>query len=213
MPLRVHHLVISGFRQRRRHLAGCDCLLAALDEFRRPGVRIESLEWNADMQAEAAFIARHAAEGEEPIVCLYPYSWGFGWGAIRLALALEAKGIGVYAMRVCDGVYRHGYRLGNWRALWPWSVIELPANVACHNVELFVQRHSWLRGHRVVDAAGLEITPRLIDQVIINCAAGWSLIVPATHYNLDESLEWIGSSVDFARYIDTRIDEQLQQAA
>ena len=39
-------------------------------------------------------------------------------------------------MLLSDAVYRHAYWLGNWRALVPWSVIEIPANV---------QRVTWFR--------------------------------------------------------------------
>lgn len=213
MPLYAHQLVISGNWQHRGRLAGCDCALTKLDVYRRPGVRVESLAWDADWRSEAAFIARHAPPDADPLVCIYPYSWGFGWGAIQLARELDRLHIPVYGMKVCDGVYRHSYRCGNWRALVPGSVVRLPPNVRRNTnhlmqdgVELFVQRNSLLRGHRVVDADGAEIRPVVIDYVDVPCGH-WTLRAPATHYNLDESRTWHKACCELAAEVDAMLDE------
>lgn len=209
MPLYAHHLVISGNWQHRGRLAGCDCALTKLDVYRRPGVRVESLVWDADWRSEASFIARHAPPDADPLVCLYPYSWGFGWGAIQLARQLDRLHIPVYGMKVCDGVYRHSYRWGNWRALVPGSVVRLPGNVRRGSVELFVQRGSVLRGHRVVDADGDEIPANVIDYIDVPCG-GWSLHAPATHYNLDESHIWHQACRKLAAEVDAIMDDNLR---
>lgn len=196
MHLAAHHLVISGFRQHRGRIAGCDRVVARLNEFRRPGVRVELLPWNADWRGEAQFIARHAAQNFPPLVCVFAYSWGFGWGAIRLAEALGklARPLRVYGLVGCDGVYRHGYHCGNWRALWPWTTIRLPGNVDRCGVTLFAQQNTLPAGHRVVDATGREIERQRLD--VIHDDTG--LALPASHLNLDEARPWIDACAALA---------------
>jgi hypothetical protein len=50
--------------------------------------------------------------------------------AVLLARELAGCGINVRALVLSDPVYRHGYRLGQWRAMVPWSRIKVPTNVA-----------------------------------------------------------------------------------
>lgn len=206
MPhLYAHHYVIAGKGQRRGRLSGCDRTIAEFDRYRRPGVRIESFNWDSDWRDEAAFIARHAPPDVDPIVCIYPYSWGFGWGAIQLAQELHRLHIPVYGMRVCDGVYRHSYPWGNWRALWKSSVVQLPPNVNAANVQLFVQRNTLLRGHRVVDAEGNEIVPSEVKRVEVQWGE-WHLSEPAAHGNLDEARCWRNACCELAAEVDWMLD-------
>lgn len=211
MPITFQHRVIRGYRQRGRLLSGSDCLIEKLDEFRGRGTHIACLDWDDDMESEAAEIARHAPADAWPIVCLYPYSWGFGWGAMRLAKALAKYDIDVYAMVVCDGVYRHSYRLGDWRALWQRSVIRLPDNVYAHNVRLFVQQNTWLRGHRVECSAGQPIAPNVIEEIEVPCGSGFVVRTPATHYNLDESKDWHDACIEAARCVHTTFATLLKE--
>lgn len=233
--LLAHHIVISGFQQHRGRLSGCDRVVARLNRFRRPGVRVELKRWNDDWRSEAAFIARHAAppleEGRRkreggkgksllcpqssaldprdpspppPRVCIYAYSWGFGWGAARLAYALAEleTPIPVYGLIGCDGVYRHGYRFGNWRALWPWSTIHLPYTVDRARTVLFHQDNTLPRGHDV-KIGGAEVPRTKIESVVVN--GDVRLNDPATHTNIDESLVWQKACEELAESCDRQI--------
>ena len=197
MPLAAHHLVISGFRQDRRRLAGCDRVVAMLDAFRQPGVRVDYRTWNADWQAEANFIARHAPEATHaapPRVCLYAYSWGLGWGASQLAWRLHELKIPVFGLIGCDGVYRHNYPLGNWRAFVPWSTIRLPGTV--QRCVAFHQQNSWPAGHAIV-IGNQPIKRRLVERVTLNGGKNF-FSERATHVNIDESRQWIAACQDLA---------------
>lgn len=201
----VHHVIIGGFRQSRDRLAGVDRVFAALAKFASPEVRVTPpMRWNEDWAAEAEFIARHRQPGgEPPVVCLYAYSWGVGYGAVQLATRLEALDIPVECLVSCDGVYRHAYRAGNWRAFWPWSTIRLPENV--RKVHAFCQRQGWLRGHRL-RCGGQVIEPTPIDRVQINGFAD-----RASHYNLDESPQWLTRCEQVARLVQLLLQERLRQ--
>ena len=195
MPLHAHHLVIGGFRQNRRRLAGVDRVLDALNVFRMPGVRVQLFKWDADWAGEAEFILRHKADAD-PIVCIYAYSWGFGHGAVRLAEELARRGLRVAGLVGCDGVYRDHFLLRRWRALWQNSRIDLPGSIDRADVRLFVQANSLLRGHRVFDAHGAEIRAERIERVVIN---GNRFSDVADHYNIDESARWIDECRCMAR--------------
>ncbi len=115
------HVVISGFlqyegkpngmirlwRDIHHHCSGPECLVLMKT-------------WNDDMNALAEFIWRLSIF--KPRVCVYGYSWG-GAASAKLAGHLGDRGIRVDTMVLSDAVYRHGYWLGNWRALVPFSSI------------------------------------------------------------------------------------------
>ena len=92
------------------------------------------------------------------------YSWG-ATGAVVLSRGLAKRGVPVKSITMSDGVYRHHYFAGNWRAFFPAYPIHVPANVG--EVFTFVQRNNWPRGHRVV-AKGSDTTihePIVVDGV------------------------------------------------
>lgn len=211
MTTKVHHIVIGGFGQHRGRLAGVDHVVALLDRYRAPGVRVTMLPWRHDWKAEAAFIRRHAP-ATQPVVCIYAYSWGVGSGAVTLAEQLRAREVDVYGLVACDGVYRHRIFcprwldwllprwqlwprwLTQWRAFWPGSVIRLPANVDRHNVTAFVQRNTLPAGHRIVDARGRDVETQELKTVMID----GKFAELATHVNMDESSSWHNACVHLA---------------
>lgn len=209
MATLAHHLIIAGKLQHRGKLCGCDHVADALGAFRRPGVRVELLPWNADWRAEAAFIARHrpmlTTRRSFPIVCVHAYSHGFGWGAKRLAEELAAHRIGIWGLVGCDGVYRHDHfpLVNVWRCFIRSSRIVLP-NVRREGVRLFYQTRSLTRGHRVFDERGEEFERELIETVRVN--GGNPLTDWATHFNIDESPQWREACLALAEEVDESLN-------
>jgi len=209
MAIFVNHLIVAGKLQHRGKLCGCDYTADALGAYRRPGVRVELLPWNLHAKAEAAFIHRHRpqhTDGRPPIVCIHCYSHGLGCGARRLARELARYHIKVFGLRGCDGVWRsdHWPLMNAWRCLWPGSTIVLP-NVRREGVELFVQKHSWVRGHSVTDEHGDAFELQEIKDVQRG-VNGFRVTEPATHYNLDESPQWRDSCLALAEEVDALIN-------
>lgn len=201
MTTRIHHLVIGGFGQYRGKLAGVDYVVDALDRFRQPGVRVSLLPWSHDWKAEAGYIRRHApldTRDQQPLVCLYAYSWGVGNGAVQLARQLQRREIGVWGLISCDGVYHHRAVLcrwlPQWRSLWPGSRIWLPPNVRRGGVRVFRQRNGLPSGHEIVDHHGHAYHAEEIHDVLRDNR----FVERASHFNLDESPRWHRACVDLA---------------
>ena len=114
--------------------------------------------WDADFEALAEFIWRNGTAFT--VVNIYAYSWGCGHGTVRLAKALQARGIQVPKAVLCDPVYHSWWR--PWRGIFhaSWNPpIELPANV--WHVDSFYQRLSTPQGTNIVmkNSAGTQTVP------------------------------------------------------
>lgn len=158
----VIHCCISGFRQSLGYWNGMlevDAQLREAGHAKSVSSRVEYHVWRNDWSSVAEY---YFALGERykgrPIICIYAYSWGAGWGAIRLAKELGKRGLTVKAMVLCDPVYRHPLFLMRWRSLqyvdWPIvsaPKIKIPANVH-GQVFSFYQRRDKPRGHLLVAA-------------------------------------------------------------
>lgn len=160
------HYCISGFTQH----CGLNHGLVTLSERLLiegfgcgPQSRVYLHPWRLDAEsvAEHAWILQrlHAAE---LAIGIYAYSWGAGYGAIKLCNSLADRGLDVDALVLCDPVPRPSL-LFRWQALLParWShrAIIVPANVRrCWSL---FQRRNVPQGHPVVarDPALTEIVP------------------------------------------------------
>lgn len=145
------HCIISGFREKVRHWHGSAMLVEAINETVTNGslvnTRVLLYEWNEDWQSISDrlwWLGQH--HDSEIRVNLYGYSWGAGWGAVRLANELGTNGVRVNHMVLCDPVYRHTYRAGNWRAFsnHPWLKWTGMGNMKI-KIPPMVENVSWLR--------------------------------------------------------------------
>ncbi len=155
VPVSQWLYVITGFTQTRATRSRLVELWKELyDRYVEPHVIVALRAWNTDWKAEAEHVLRLAPDQQEEItIKVFAYSWGAGWGLVRFARALGARGLRVQTAVLSDPVYRHPYWLGQWRTLlsrWP---IVIPANVG--EVYSYYQRQNWPRGHKLV-AAGKD---------------------------------------------------------
>lgn len=165
-----HFLIVrSGFLQHKGS-AGNGCVRLAGELAWRfgggaTGTRVELEAWDDDPRASAEFICRLGSKTRPPLVCIFAYSWGCGYGFVRLAEALGDLGIGVRAAVLCDPVY-HG--LARWRALIPRTLfrrirIRIPANV--DEVHWFRQLQTKPAGH---DLKATSRYTRIHDPVVLD---------------------------------------------
>ena len=135
----VIHACISGFRQTPGDYNGTVELREKLIRSGHSmGVesRVEYYTWNTNWND----IAEHYSDLRRiyqtwPTICLYAYSWGAGWGAVRLARELYKRGLSVHSMALCDPIYRHPSKFLSWVSMlvesrwFPRPAIRIPANV------------------------------------------------------------------------------------
>lgn len=140
------HIVISGFRQHEGQPTGMVKLWRRLHRLHaQGGVCVELRAWNDNWRDLAELIWRVQPADAPPIVKVYAYSWGAGYGAIELSRHLLRRGIGVSWMVLSDPVYRSRWLATRWLALVPWQSIIVPRNVRA--VRWFRQQLCLPRGH------------------------------------------------------------------
>lgn len=164
-PIRKWVICIAGFLQDEGTPHGIVQVWRDLHaRHAAPNIRVEFRSWDDRTAPLAELIWRLRPPRKQPHVTIAAYSWG-GASAQRLARDLARRGIVVSEMVLSDAVYRHGYWLGNWRALVPWSKITIPANV--RRVTWFRQTVDRPRGHSLVpaDPTATEIAPATVYQV------------------------------------------------
>jgi hypothetical protein len=147
------HVCISGFTQHHGRMSGLMRLWLLLSAaIASRSVRVELRPWREDWPrfAEWLWLTWQEQGGPPPTICVYAYSYGAGWGFLRLADELGKRGMEIHRAVLCDPVYRHGYLWGAWRAFWPFSRICVPASV--REVWWFYQRRNLPMGHQVVAA-------------------------------------------------------------
>jgi hypothetical protein len=161
------HVCISGWRQDYGNTSGMLNLSQKLIEnchFCNGHSRVWLFAWNNDwrMTAEHFWLVKQRYECEVR-VGVYGYSWGGGWGAIKIAKELKKVGVRVRSMVLCDPVYRHPNPLLRWTALlkrqrmfFGSPIIHIPDNV--DQVYSFHQTISRPQGHLLVaDGDGTEL--------------------------------------------------------
>lgn len=162
-------IVRSGFLQHKGSAGnGCVRLAGELAWHFGGGAgrtRVELEAWDDDPRATAEFVYRLGRKETPPTVCVFAYSWGCGYGFVRLAEALGELGVGVRAAVLCDPVY-HG--LARWRALIPRTLfrrvrIRIPANV--DEVHWFRQFETKPAGH---DLKPTSPYTRIHDPVVLD---------------------------------------------
>ena len=154
LPIYRWIYIIPGFLQNRGGDNGMVSLWKSLHMlYSNYATRVELAHWSSDWRAHAECINRMSDDREAEIV-IAGYSWG-GYSSTLLARELAKHGRKVQQMVLCDAVYRHKYTLGNWRAMWPYSKIEIPANV--REVTWFRQKRNYPRGHKLVPESDTTI--------------------------------------------------------
>lgn len=122
----MHQVIIPilGFRQKSKRITGIERLWRELRGFSTPERCVyKPLLWDSDWKGEAALLQRNLAP--DPLVIVIAYSWGAGWGCMKLAEALgdlkDEKGrpapINVWTAVLADPVYRR-----------PWVPAFIPFN-------------------------------------------------------------------------------------
>lgn len=143
-------IVISGFTQTLRRETGSEQLWSRLRAHASAERYVMLREWRADWSAIAEHLLRVC--GPYPVIRVYAFSWGGGWGFIKLATELAKRGLVIAVVVLCDAVYRSRW-MPDWAPINPlsltrWPKIRIPANVA--EVHWFYQTRSRPRGHRPV---------------------------------------------------------------
>ena len=177
------HIVISGFLQNEGKPNG---MIRLWSDLYHENVYEDTLvmmkTWNDNMDSLAEFIWRMAED--DAVIKVYGYSWG-GAAAVKLARALQKRGLKIKDMVLSDAVYRHSYWLGNWRAFVRCFKIAVPCNV--RTVWWFRQRSKLgkLSGHDLV--ASQEVFLR--QAVWCNCS----------HVYMDDNLLFHNKVLEVAR--------------
>lgn len=169
-PIDRWTILISGFRQTKRHETGTELVWRRLRQFSEPTHCVVYASWRDDWKALAAHIQRCSTE--QPIINIVAYSWGVGWGAVRLLNALESWGLRVCYLASCDGVSRSPY-LPAIIPLNPLSLLSSRTikvgNVAV--VEWCRQRETRPYGHTIVARKGPRrmstVEPRILAPSVI----------------------------------------------
>lgn len=193
-PEIIHvHECISGFTQTERRCHGVLKLSEYLHElgFNNHVSRVQLRPWNSDWSSVAEntwLLEQH--HRARVVVNIYCYSWGGGWGAVRLARELKKRGIVVHFIVACDAVYRHPLLLMRWTSLlgrnYPWSPrIRIPSNVT--HVKPYHQKQNRPQGHQIVGDA--DFSGCIWDSVELD----------RTHQFMDDAPEWHGACVGAAR--------------
>ncbi|QDT39745.1 alpha/beta hydrolase [Stratiformator vulcanicus] len=124
-------------------------------------------------------------------VVIIGYSWGAGYGAMKLAEQLRRRGVTVDAMVLCDPVYRSRLFATRWLALVGelpisgWRPrIRVPDNVS--RVMYWRQTMAMPRGHQLV-AADPEVT-KIDDRGLLD----------ADHVNVDNHPTFVNAAVEVA---------------
>jgi hypothetical protein len=209
-PINNWIVCVSGYLQRYGDAhQGVPALAHALHTRHGRRCRVEFHPWNSDWSGIAEWIFRTSRNGEPPRIMVVAYSWGVGFGAVRLLWELAHRGVSVEAVVFADGVYHlggvvaHRLRLAQLMAYlprlipWRWPAwcrpaIKLPRNVT-GETHWYVQdnfrwlnRMTWLRGHNIVwDDTGEDV-PGRVD------------VRGATHRWMDEHVLFTGRVLEVA---------------
>ncbi len=144
------HIIISGFKQRRHQQNGMTDLWLKMRKHSSEHVCVQKCVWKEPWEEVVAEIRR--ASSDRVFVNIYAYSWGGGYGFVRLAQELAKVRIPVHTAVLCDPVFRRLW-LPTWMNLAPSSLmdeqkIHVPNNVG--RVEWFYQTMNKPSGHTPV---------------------------------------------------------------
>ncbi len=157
-PIKTVIIPIMGFTQTIAYLVGMLKLWRQLREMSSEDRFIcHPQRWCANWADIADFI--HAITqngGEKPTIYVVAYSWGGGWGFIRLAKELKKRGLHISKAVLCDPVYRSPLLPFGWLTRLRTMInkgplapkIVIPSNV--ENVWHFFQRQNKPQAHKLV---------------------------------------------------------------
>lgn len=202
-PIKTCIIPIMGFTQTIGRNVGMIKLWRQLRDMTSEDRFIERPQrWCSNWADTADFIHGISQNGEKkPTICVAAYSWGAGWGFIRLAKELKKRGLRIDKAVLCDPVYRSPLLPFGWLTrirslinsgpLAPRIVI--PSNV--ENVWYFYQRQNKPRAHRLVPQKegypvlhpGIEARPNE------GLEAGE---LDASHAFMDDQPEFIGKVIE-----------------
>lgn len=174
------HFFISGYTQNRQQSTGLQkaWLQTKTSAYKSNPINTQSicffpvLPWNYDWYTLARFVQINSQEYKSikgggrlalppplsPLINIYAYSWGAGYGAIRLTqFLLSVANYNVQNMVLADPVYCSSYFFNRWRAMfssrfsftrWFAPQITIPSNVL--SVFWSRQYNNWPRAHSLV---------------------------------------------------------------
>lgn len=161
-PIRDHLFLIGGYTQVRgttgKGMIGTWHRLH--NAYSTKGVNVQYQEWDSDWSQQAECVYRASDSGRNARVVIAAYSWGGGYGAVRLMWELQKRNIQVSGVILSDAVRHFGgrwaHRIGVAQGLayyQGWHLY-IPQNVAPENIFWFVQHtrgpdSSWLHGHEL----------------------------------------------------------------
>jgi hypothetical protein len=114
----------------------------------RPNQRVFYLRWCESWRRYATFFQSLGNRTGGLRVLVYAYSWGAGWGCMKLARCLRKLGITIEYAVLSDPVFRHPCIFCRWQAFLPFRRIRLPDNLRV--VTWYRQRQSAPMGHNLV---------------------------------------------------------------
>lgn len=140
-------------------------------------------EWNADWKAFGDFIAEYTHGGTRIYTC--SYSWGAGWGFVRLAKRLQLCSRLIQHAILIDPVYRSTV-LPSWLPLNPISMtklgkIHVPNNV--REVTYFLQRQNRPAGRE------LSVDPEFTK-------VNGPTMIKTKHESMDDHLEVLDAVIN-----------------
>ncbi len=141
MGQRTWLVLIGGFTQGEHRPGGMLRLYQRLDCLRQPGVEISFRPWNSRWRRVAQ---RMHLLGGDAQVLVFAYSYGAGWGAVRLARCLQARGMPIAHAVLSDPVWRSRWLVPNLAVWLPRGCrlkprICMPA--AVRRITYFAQQH------------------------------------------------------------------------
>lgn len=143
------HIPIMGFTQTPGRLTGIEEVWQSIRHVSNDRTSVVTpLVWDADFTSLAEFIFRNSEPA--PKINVYAYSWGAGYGFLKLADALSSRNLTVDHAVLCDPVYRPTLVTFLFLSLTKIPRITIPANV--RRVSWFRQTKSIPRGHDLIAA-------------------------------------------------------------
>jgi pimeloyl-ACP methyl ester carboxylesterase len=184
--IRTFVVPITGFTQGPARITGQEHLWRKIRLLCNDSATIlPPLQWDSDWKAWAAWIARNADRLDCRVVVL-GYSYGGGWGAVKLAAALDLFEIDVDQLVLCDAVGRSRWKVPNFLNLvsWDWRKVRLPGNVL--ECRWYFQREAAPFGQEVVAVS--DVT-RLYSGVQLHVG----------HSQMDEAREYHETSIEIIK--------------
>lgn len=171
-----HIIFILGYTQSKATPIGLTQLHYEIDIFSRNDpdfnrTRIDIYPYRSDWRAIAVWIWRHSIK--EPIIDVFAYSWGAGYGFKKFSKELQKHNLKINQAVLLDPVkYKYLPGLAQLVAFTPWQYIRLRTNIKY--VQVLRQRNSFLKGHPVLVQPPTKFFEHAFDKT-------------RTHNEMDES--------------------------